>query len=89
MWRTWANKQMVKRNVKAMAVLRLILVAETTAARLYRNGGGGQQWIPRSQCKSTTKYPPVEGQPNVHDVDVNDWFLKRSPFPPNRQPELL
>jgi hypothetical protein len=75
-------------------ILNLIFVKETALARLYENKGGARQWVPRSVCRRTLKFPagtpgktggtPV---PPVHEVDIADWWLEQNPFE-NRQEKL-
>ncbi len=73
-----------------MALLRLNFVREARSgqARLYENGAGARMWIPRSVCPRTMKYPAAGGGLAVHEVEVEDWWLERNPWPDNKQKEL-
>lgn len=59
----------------------LQLIRETAGARLYRNRHGHEQWVPRSVCQKTLKWPPKDGQPAVHEVEIEEWWLEKNPWP--------
>ena len=62
-------------------VVRLVFMgAETALARLYQDDAGRQQWVPRSVCPHTRKWPSQAGQPAVHEVTVEHWWLEQNPF---------
>jgi hypothetical protein len=65
--------------------MRLRLVRETEKARLYENREGSRQWVPRSICGSTLKFPPPSA---LHEVTVPDWWLAKNPWPPSKQQQL-
>lgn len=69
--------------------LTLNFIRETAAARLYAKADGSQQWIPRSVCQRTLKWPGKDGHPPVHQVDVEDWWLEKNPWPESKQKALL
>lgn len=73
-----------------MATLRLKFVRESESgkARLYENGDGARHWVPRSVTGSTFKFPPQAGGMAVHDVEINDGWLAKYPWPANKQKEL-
>lgn len=54
--------------------------AETPLARLYQDEQGREQWVPKSVCHHTRKWPSQEGQPAVHEVTIEDWWLQKNPF---------
>ncbi len=60
--------------------LKLHLMAETTLARLYADSSQRQQWVPKSVCDNTLKWPSENGAPPVHDVAIADWWLRGNPF---------
>ncbi len=68
--------------------LTLEFVRQTSLARLYRNTEGGQQWVPRSVCDRTLKWPGVDGKPAMHEVEISDWWAEKNPWPPIAQPNL-
>lgn len=69
--------------------LTLQLVRETEKARLYRKADGSQQWVPRSVCERTLKFPAKtpESLP-LHEVAIADWWLEKNPWPA-AQKELI
>jgi hypothetical protein len=72
--------------------LKLHFVRETVLARLYRNAAGAEQWVPRSVCDKTTKWPGKNpGELAVHEVTIADWWLGKNPWPsqPAQQKELI
>ena len=54
--------------------------AETALARLYQDAEGREQWVPRSVCPNTRKYPSLNGEPALHEVSIEDWWLQKNPF---------
>lgn len=75
-----------------MATLKLHFVRETALARLYRNAVGSEQWVPRSVCDKTTKWPAREaGGLPVHEVTIADWWSGKNPWPATaaKQGELI
>lgn len=62
--------------------LTLRFVHETALARLYRKADGAQQWVPRSVCPRTLKWPAENGELAVHEVEIEDWWLEKNPWPP-------
>ena len=77
-----------KHSTSNTTTLTLRLVRETAHARLYENAAGKQQWIPRSVCDRTFKYPPEPNQLPLHDVTIKDWWLAKNPWPKTTQKEL-
>jgi hypothetical protein len=73
---------------KQAMTLKLQMERETAAARLYDNGGG-KQWVPRSVCVRTLKFPPQPGKAAVHEVEIEDWWLAKNPWPRRRQLEFI
>jgi len=61
--------------------LHLSFIRPTPLARLYRDRAGGEQWVPRSVCAKTLKWPSQNGQPPVHEVEIEDWWLEQNPWP--------
>ncbi len=68
--------------------LKLNFVRETSQARLYEKPGAGRQWVPRSVCPATFKFPPVAGQLTLHEVVIEDWWLGKNPWPEQKQKSL-
>jgi hypothetical protein len=66
----------------------LTFLHETPHARLYENGKGQQLWIPKSVCKSVITLPQKSGEPLLHDVTIEDWWLRRNSWPAGQR-ELL
>ena len=66
--------------------LRLYFVRETDAARLYERKNGSQRWIPKSVCPRVVKFP-VGARP-VHEVEIEDWWLEKNPWPEVEQKEI-
>jgi hypothetical protein len=64
--------------------LKFVREARSHQARLYENGDGARLWIPRSVCPHTMKWSGTE-----HEVDVEDWWLEKNPWPANRQRQLI
>jgi hypothetical protein len=54
-------------------------IRETEKARLYRRTHGADVWVPRSVCRNVLKWPPEHGNPPIHEVEIEDWFLKKNP----------
>lgn len=72
--------------------MKLHLIHETEQARLYRDEQKRQQWVPRSVCPHTTKHPSQDGQPPVHEVTIEAWWLRENSFAklkPIQEQELL
>ena len=69
--------------------LKFVREARSHQARLYENGDGARLWIPRSVCPNTMKYAPAGGALPMHEVDVEDWWLEKNPWPANRQRQLI
>lgn len=59
---------------------KLNFVHETEAARLYRTAAGVEHWVPRSVTERTLKWPAKNGQPAVHEVTIEDWWLRQNPI---------
>jgi hypothetical protein len=57
-------------------IITLEFMRETDAARMFRRKDGSMLWIPRSVCKSVLKLPPVEGKPQLYQLDVEGWFAR-------------
>jgi hypothetical protein len=66
----------------------LFFIRETAEARLYANRAGQEKWFPRSVIKRTLKYPAQPGARPIHELELEDWFLEKNPWPP-AQRELL
>lgn len=69
--------------------LTLTFVRETDMARLYENKDGARQWVPRSVCVKTMKWPAEAGKLAVHDVTIQDWWLQKNPWPSSKQQNLF
>lgn len=54
--------------------------AETALARLYQDKEHRQQWVPKSVCPHTRKWPGRDGQPALHEVSIENWWLEKNPF---------
>jgi hypothetical protein len=61
-----------------MSALRLTLIRETAGARLFARADGHQKWVPRSVCRSTVKFPREPGQPQVCEVEIEEWWLEKA-----------
>lgn len=64
--------------------LQLWLEHETEDARLFLRAKPGTQiahsevWIPKSVCRTTTKFPPEPGIWQARcEVEVADWFVEK------------
>ena len=69
--------------------IKLHFIAETALARKYENAAGQQQWFPRAVLLKTMKWPAKDGRPPLHEVEVEDWFLEKHPWPERpAQPEM-
>lgn len=68
--------------------LKFVRESPSQLARLYENSDGARQWIPRSVCPATFKYPPIAGQLTVHDVTIADDWLAKNPFPSQPQKQF-
>lgn len=67
--------------------LNLKFVRESTSgkARLYEDRAGGRQWVPVSVCKSTLKHTAPAGQLPMHEVEIENWWLEKNPWPPGQR----
>lgn len=65
--------------------LKLHCVHETDAARLYQRASGARQWVPRSVCKSVFKHSAKAGEHPIHEVEIEDWWLRKNPWPEGEQ----
>lgn len=64
---------------------RLIFIRETALARLYQFADKTLLWVPKSVCKSVTKFKvneleamvdkPVQ---EVHEVTIEDWWWEKN-----------
>ena len=73
-----------------MTTLKLVFVAETTLARLYRDAKGVEKWVPRSVIKRCLR-PDITGPGDTHEVGIEDWWLRENPWvaKAQKQDELL
>jgi hypothetical protein len=69
--------------------LKLYLVRETERARQFEKPGKGRLWVPRSVCRRTLKFAPEAGKPRLTEVEIEDWWLDKNPWPAQEQKELL
>lgn len=61
--------------------LRLYLVRESEKARLFENAGTNRQWVPRSVCRSVVKFAKEVGKLQLCEVEIEDWWLTKNPWP--------
>jgi hypothetical protein len=64
-----------------MPRLNFYLVKETSLARLYRDRHDAEQWVPRSVCARTVKHPAQAGGLPLHEVEIEDWWVAKNPWP--------
>ena len=61
--------------------LMMYLVYESEHARLWRRQGQRANipdiWIPNSACRSVVKHPAREGELQLCELDVEEWFARK------------
>jgi hypothetical protein len=72
-----------------MVKMKFVREAASHQARQYENAAGARLWIPRSVCPRTMKFAPDANGVVVHEVEIEDWWLEKNPWPEARQKQLI